>query len=148
MVPGWGQINNRQAWKVPIVAAAVTVPIILFFNNLSEYKQLKQAYIYRLDNDTSNDSLIPEKYEPLSNNSMKYYRDAYRQNVDYSALAFILAWGLNIVDAAVYAHLKDFDVSDKLSFKLKPTINTGGRGNVALIVTFRDTNKRRQLITF
>ena len=146
-VPGWGQIDNGQGWKVPVVAAAVTVPVILFFNNLTEYKALKQAYIYKVDTIPSNDDLIPPEYEPLSANSLKYYRDAYRQNVDYSALAFILAWGLNIVDAAVYAHLKDFDVSDKLSLKLKPSIGFGGRGNVALIVTFRDANKRRSIFS-
>lgn len=142
-VPGWGQIDNKQIWKVPIVAAAVTVPVILFFNNLYTYKDLKQAYIYKVDTILSNDALIPPEYAPLSANSLKYYRDAYRQNVDYSALAFILAWGLNIVDAAVFAHLKDFDVSDKLSVKLKPSIGWGGRGNLALIVTFRDANKHR-----
>jgi hypothetical protein len=142
-VPGWGQINNKQAWKTPIVAAAVTIPVILFFNNLTTYKDLKQAYIYKVDTFPANDVLIPPEYEPLSANSLKYYRDAYRQNVDYSALAFLLAWGLNIVDAAVFAHLKDFDVSDKLSMKFKPSIGPGGRGNLALIVTFRDANKRR-----
>jgi hypothetical protein len=31
----------------------------------------------------------------------------------------MLFWGLNVVDAAVDAHLKTFDVSDKLSFQIK-----------------------------
>jgi hypothetical protein len=146
-VPGWGQINNHQAWKVPLVAAAIGIPVLLFFNNLSEYKALRQAYIYRVDGDTSNDHLIPEKYQPISANSLKYYRDAYRQNVDYSALAFLIAWGLNVVDAAVYANLRDFDVSDKLSMKIKPSMQGYNRGSIALVFTFRDANKSvRQLI--
>ena len=142
-IPGWGQITNKQAWKVPFVAAAITVPAVLFFYNLEEYQALKQTYIYMLDTIPSNDALIPEKYQPLSPNSVKYYRDAYRQNVDYSALVFILAWGLNVVDAAVFAHLKDFDVSDKLSLKIKPSINLLGQSNVGLVLTFKDAKRNK-----
>lgn len=146
-IPGWGQVTNRQIWKVPLVAAAVSLPVVVFFSNLKEYKGLKQAYIYKVDNDTSNDSLIPERYAPLSANSIKYYRDSYRQNVDYSALVFILAWGLNVVDAAVFANLKDFDVSDKLALKLKPGINFTGQSSIGLVLTFKGA-KSKSFLTF
>jgi hypothetical protein len=35
-------------------------------------------------------------------------------------LFFVLLWGLNVVDAAVDAHLKSFDVSPDLSLRFKP----------------------------
>lgn len=147
-VPGWGQINNRQAWKTPIVVAAVTIPAVLFFYNLNQYKALKEAYILKVDNDPTNDNQIPIEFQPLSANSIKFYRDQYRQNVDFSALVFILAWGLNVADAAVFAHLRDFDISDKLSMKLKPGLDFIGRGNVALVFTFKDANKSNRQIKF
>ena len=50
----------------------------------------------------------------------KYYRDEYRRDIDYSVLFFVVLWGLNVVDAAVDAHLKAFDVSPDLSIQLKP----------------------------
>lgn len=146
-IPGWGQISNRQAWKVPLVVAAISLPAVLFFNNLKEYKALRQSYIYRLDKDTSNDILVPERFRVLSNNSIKFYRDSYRQNVDYSALVFILAWGLNVVDAAVFANLKDFDVSEKLGLQIKPAINFMGRSSVGLVLTFRDAKKSKPFFT-
>lgn len=146
-VPGWGQITNRQVWKVPIVAAAVAIPAYLFFDNLAVYKELKQAYIYKVDTFPANDVLIPPQYKVLSANSLKYYRDTYRQNVDYSALAFILAWGLNVVDAAVFANLRDFDVSDKLAIKLKaPSINLTGQSSVGLVLTFKGPKNKSFLI--
>ena len=37
-------------------------------------------------------------------------------------LAFVLLYGLQIVDATVDAHLFYFDVSDDLSMNLQPTI--------------------------
>ena len=51
---------------------------------------------------------------------IKTFRNEVRQNVDYSVLFFIFFWGLNVVDAAVDAHLKMFDVNDNLSLHIKP----------------------------
>jgi hypothetical protein len=137
VVPGWGQINNKQAWKLPFVAAAVGLPVWAFVVNLQLYNDLKQTYIYATDTIPGNDNLIPPEYRVLSDNSIKYYRDEYRKNVDYSAIFFLLGWGLNVADAAVFAHLRDFDVSDKLSMRVKPTINLNGQTNVSLVFSFK-----------
>lgn len=130
MVPGWGQIRNEQAWKVPLVYAALGIPAYLFFSNLEEYRGLRQAYIYKVDTIVANDALIPERYKPLTANSLRFYRDEFRRNIDYSVLAFIGAWGLQIIDAAVFANLKGFDVSDDLSLRphvpqYNPLLKTG-----------------------
>jgi hypothetical protein len=34
-----------------------------------------------------------------------------------------LAWGLQVVDATVFGHLKHFNVSDNLSMQIHPQIN-------------------------
>jgi hypothetical protein len=146
-VPGWGQVTNRQIWKVPLVATAITIPAVLFFYNLEQYKTARDVYINRMDGDTSNDNQIPPEYQVLSDNSIQYYRDSYRQNVDYSALVFLLAWGLNVVDAAVFANLKDFDVSDKLSLKIKPDFNFRGQSSVGLVLTFKPASARKRYFT-
>ena len=123
MVPGWGQITNNQWWKTPFVYAAVGIPTYLFFDNIKQYKQLRDAYRILQDGDPTNDDDIPDNLKPLSPNSIRFYRNAYRQNVDYSVLAFIIAWGLNVADAAVFANLRDFDVTDDLSLRIKPLFN-------------------------
>lgn len=119
IVPGWGQINNGQAYKVPIIYGGLGLITYLFVDNLQNYRELRDAFILRTDTFPANDNLIPERLRPLSPNSLKFYRDQYRRNVDYSALAFIIFWGLNVVDATVFAHLKDFDVSDEISIRVK-----------------------------
>ena len=78
--------------------------------------------INALDNDPSNDYLIPQPYFSVKDqpDRIKTFRNQVRQNVDYTVLFFILFWGLNVVDATVDAHLKTFDVSDDLSLQIKP----------------------------
>lgn len=144
-IPGWGQVTNKQAWKVPFVYAAVGIPAYLFFDNLKQYRILRDAYIILMDGDPSNDDQIPENLKPLSPNSIKFYRDQYRRNVDYSALAFLIGWGLNVVDAAVFANLRDFDVGDNLALRVTPQVNpllkTAGVGLV-LHASGKSANKK------
>ena len=120
MVPGWGQIYNKKYWKVPLVYGALGVTAGVFFYNVKNYKSLRQAYIYKTDTLPGNDELIDPKFKNLSAGALKSYRNTFRQNIDYSVLFFILFWGLNVVDATVDGHLKQFDVDENLSLKIKP----------------------------
>jgi hypothetical protein len=52
-------------------------------------------------------------------------------------LAFILLWGLNVIDATVDAHLKTFDVSPDLSFKIKAGYSEIGETHGLSLVLFR-----------
>ena len=123
LIPGWGQAYNKKYWKIPIVYAALGTTASIFFYNLSTYKLLKQAVIYRSDTITSNDVLIDPRFVNLSLESIRTYRNEYRQNIDYSVLFFLIFWGLNVVDATVDAHLKSFDVSNDISLRIKPHYN-------------------------
>jgi len=137
IIPGWGQIYNGQIWKVPLVYGAVGTTAGIFFYNIKYYKDFRNAYIYKTDTDTSNDKLINPRFLALSANSLKQNRDNFRRNVDLSVLAFLIAWGLNVVDATVAAHLKQFDVSDDLSFHVKPTLNIYGQPGFSLVLNFK-----------
>ncbi len=120
IVPGWGQITNKKYWKLPLVYGGLGTTVAVFFYNIKNYKLLKLAYIYKIDTFPANDILIDPRFKNLSANSLKTYRNAFRQNVDYSVLFFIFFWGLNVVDATVDAQLKAFDVNDNLSLKFTP----------------------------
>ena len=47
------------------------------------------------------------------------YRNQYRKDMDYSVLIMLLLWGLNVVDATVDGHLRDFEVGDNLSLRFQ-----------------------------
>ncbi|MEP7142877.1 MAG: DUF5683 domain-containing protein [Ferruginibacter sp.] len=120
MIPGWGQIYNRKYWKLPLVYGALGITAGVFFYNVKTYKLLRRAYIYKIDTISANDSLVDPRFTNLSAEAIRTYRNSFRQNVDYSVLFFIVFWGLNIVDATVDGHLKQFDVNDNLTLQLKP----------------------------
>jgi hypothetical protein len=127
LIPGWGQAYNREYWKIPLVYGALAIPAGLFVYNNNWYKKTKYAYEAKynaeVNNDTTGLSAIDPQLQGLSTASLQSYRNTFRRDRDYSILFFLLAWGLNVVDATVFGHLKDFDVSNDLSMNVKPNFN-------------------------
>ena len=52
--------------------------------------------------------------------NIKWYRDTFRRYRDYSIIATVLVYALNIIDANVFAHFQDFDISDDLTLRIEP----------------------------
>jgi hypothetical protein len=129
MVPGWGQIYNRQYWKLPLVAGAfVSLGMIANYNHVRYKKYRNYYYVVSPHSDDPKyvpPATVPVPYEDgvtrdLDVNQLKRINDGFRRNRDFTYIGMVLAWALNVVDANVSAHLKTFDVSDELSFRVKP----------------------------
>lgn len=119
VLPGLGQVYNREYWKIPLVYAALGITTGTFIFNMDKYRTYRNAYRIRMD---GNADTVDDFVGLYSDASLKVLRDGYREYVDYSVLVFVLAYGLNIVDATVFAHLKNFDMSDDLSMKIVPAV--------------------------
>ncbi|MEM1043162.1 MAG: DUF5683 domain-containing protein [Bacteroidota bacterium] len=132
LVPGWGQLTNRDYLKVPVVAAGVGGAVwlaVLYANRTVLYRR---AAIFA-DCDTGvavpegtcdnfedfRDEWI-EAGQPAANVS-RSIRDDSRRNRDFSILLGTLAYALQALDAYVSAELAGFDVSDDLSLRVLPT---------------------------
>lgn len=152
IIPGWGQIYNKKYWKVPIVYGAIGTTVGIFTYNLKWYNRTRYAYkiAYQIAQGQGNagQDKVYSELVPLLNypESLRQYRNEFRQNVDYSVLFFLLAWGLNVVDATVDGHLKDFDVSQDLSMRFQPgyspLANTTG---LSLIVSIGNKKPSKNL---
>ena len=134
LLPGLGQIYNKKYWKLPIVYGALGTCAGIFIYNMGNYKDTKFAYRVKYNmrvfgTDSASFASIKDNLKPLSEESLKFYRNQFRRDIDYSALVFILLWGLNVVDATVDAHLKSFDVSPDLSLRIKPGYSDLARTN-------------------
>lgn len=147
ILPGAGQVYNKKYWKVPIVYAAIGIPAYAFFFNKSWYEKCQYALTVTINGSTG-DSLAKVAPELLpfvqsdDVNGIITNRDSFRKNQDYSVLFFLLFYGLNIVDATVDAHLKDFNVSSDLSFQIKPMILPGPTPSAGITLAF-DFHKPR-----
>ena len=131
ILPGWGQAYNKEYWKIPIVYGILAIPTVLYFYNNSFYKKTKFAYEARFkeaNKDSADVPFIDKQLKNLSISSLQSYRNSFRRDRDYSILWFLLAWGLQVADATVWAHLKQFDVSNDLSMQVKPLFNPQTRG--------------------
>jgi len=145
IIPGWGQAYNREYWKIPIVYGALAIPTSLFIYNNKWYQKTKEAYTIRVTNDTANFDKIDPKLQSLSAADLQYYRNSFRQSRDYSVIFFLVVWGLNVADATVFAHLKEFNVSDDLSLRIKPDFNINTKlPALSMALNFRD-NKPKML---
>lgn len=116
ILPGWGQVYNRSAWKVPIIYAGFGVFGYLYYDNNINYKAAK--YNYR----NYDNPAVTDIDRNRTASSYQQERDFYRRNRDLQVIIAALWYGLNLVDAMVEAHLDGFDVSDDISMRVKPTL--------------------------
>lgn len=120
MIPGWGQVTNKQIWKVPIVYGLIGGLTYYSIQLHSNYQDYRAAY-YNLNPNTPDDfkfgptpDYIPES---SSLEALRQNRNFYRNRRDLVFVFVGLSYALNAIDAYVFAHLRSFDVSDDLSFK-------------------------------
>lgn len=110
IVPGLGQAYNKKYWKIPIVYGAIGTGVYVYNNNNNEYRRYRNAYKQRLK------GLEDEFSGQFSNNTLINAQRTFQRNRDLSLLVTVGLYVLNIVDANVDAHLKQFNVSNDLSF--------------------------------
>jgi hypothetical protein len=118
VLPGLGQAYNKKYWKIPLVYAALGTAYYFVDKNIDEFKDFKSAYVKRIDDDPAT---MDTKYDNVyTDQQLLRLIDDRRRNRDLSYVALGVAYILNIVDAAVDAHLYYFNVSDDLSMRVAP----------------------------
>jgi hypothetical protein len=124
LIPGWGQAYNKQYWKIPLVYGVIALPAATYIYNNDMYKKTKFAYEAKFKEaagDLSDVAKIDPVLKNLSTSSLQSYRNIFRKDRDYSIMWMIVTWGINVIDATVSGHLKEFDINNDLSFKIQPT---------------------------
>ena len=115
LVPGLGQAYNGDYWKIPIFYTGLGACVYALGFNQQQYDRYRDMYI----------DFNEGKYEGnLTVDNIKWYRDQHRRMRDYSIIATILVYALNIIDANVFAHFSTFDISDDITFNVEPAMIT------------------------
>ena len=117
LVPGLGQCYNGEPWKVPIYWGFLIGSGFYLHDNTVKYNHFRQIYIDASNPDCGYDGRI-------SADTALYYRDMYREWRDYSILAIAASYLLQVIDANVFAYMRDFEVSEDIAVNLEPTVIT------------------------
>lgn len=115
VLPGLGQYYNERYWKTPVVLGLLGTGagIIVFFNG--QYRDFRDAFIAELNGQEHEFTEIG-----LSAERLAALQDDRRRSRDYAIAFTSLFYILNIVDAAVDAHLFDFDA--EVDFSWNPNL--------------------------
>lgn len=116
--PGLGQIYNKKYWKLPLVYGALGAGVYAITFNHDQYKIYLDAFYTRIDDIPGNDQFVGQYDE----RQLIELQNIYRRWRDLSVILTGVAYGLQILDAYVDAHLFYFDVSDDLSLNWQPSI--------------------------
>lgn len=131
ILPGLGQVYNKRYWKVPLVYAAIGTGVYSYVYNDDLYDRVRIAFKRRkagfIDDEfyDLNGSGIEPGNPDLSDEALQDAQERYQRDRDFALLITVVLYALNIVDANVDAHLKQFNIDDDLSLDInfKPYLN-------------------------
>lgn len=130
LLPGLGQAYNGEYWKIPVYYTGLMCSAHFLVTNNTNYLRYKRIY--------NQATAVNSTYDgPVSASTAKYYRDVYRRYRDYSVVALMGFYLLQIIDANVFSYMQNFELGDDLSMSVSPALispdmgyamNAGGYG--------------------
>jgi hypothetical protein len=134
VLPGMGQIYNKKYWKLPLVYGGfigIGYGIQFYQKGYSKYKgELFDV----IDND------LATSKSGFTESQLRTIVDRYRRERDFMIILMAGMYLLQIVDAHVDAHLKEFDLNPNLHVRLEPSMGndmmTGRTAGIALKFRF------------
>lgn len=134
VLPGLGQIYTKKYWKLPLVYGGffATGYAINFYQE--GYTKYKNELFYLLEtNATLSQSGFTET-------QLITIVDRYRRERDFMIIVMAGVYLLQMIDAHVDAHLKEFDLNPTFQVSIRPTAEnntlTGTTAGLSLIIRF------------
>tara|TARA_S200000501_G_scaffold192713_1_gene181504 strand:- start:269 stop:751 length:483 start_codon:yes stop_codon:yes gene_type:complete len=121
ILPGLGQINNKQAFKVPFVYAGFMGFAHFINENNKLYHTFRNAYLASTDNRADTENRIDGQF---NFNALKQQADNLKRDRDYLVLLMTLFYLTNVAEAYISGHLREFKINDSFLAKLQPTIQS------------------------
>ena len=137
IVPGLGQIYNEKYWKTGVIYVSAGLLGYLYRLNTDSMDSYQQALDVRIDGDPNT---TDNKYPFFTDAKVTSERDYYRNNRDRIIIGMVALYALQIIDANVDAHLKEFEINEDLVLNVDPGWSympgTGLQSNLKLTLRF------------
>ena len=134
LLPGLGQIYNKKAWKIPIIYGGGMFMVFSSINSNTQYLFFREALFLEVDGD-------PDTINETGLNESQIRRrvEFFRRNRDFYYILTGALYLLNILDAHVDAHLREFDINDELALSIKPAMvqNPWNIANIGLTLQLK-----------
>lgn len=132
LVPGLGQYYNKHYWKIPVIYAGFGAAAYFIYDNTKNYNLYRSEYAAQLNGKGTDDL----RFINMSSEEFEYNIDYYQRNRDLAYIFTGVFYALQIVDAVVFAHLKGFDISEDISFRVRPIVTPQGSYGFGLALNF------------
>ncbi len=137
VLPGSGQFYNKKYWEMPLVYGGFAG--LIYMANFYHGADIKfRGQLFDVINEpTANGGLSPDG---LTKAQLRTIVDKTRRERDFFIILNGMWYLLQMVDAHVDAHLKEFDLNPKMQVSLEPLIEnslmTGRNSGFSLIIKF------------
>lgn len=111
VVPGLGQVYNKKYWKIPIIYAGMAAGVYFYKQQDDEYDRFRDAYKRRLA------GYDDDEFQGISDDRLINAQKSAQKNKSISIIVTVAFYLLNVVDANVDAHLRQYEVSEDLSLQ-------------------------------
>ena len=118
VLPGLGQVYNRQYWKVPLIIGGG----VMLGHYIKYHDRLYNSFRSALIAESDADARTVNPYFGLNTETLQANVDQLRRDRDYLMIMTTFFYLLNIVDAHISAHLHEFQINDALSMDIRPAI--------------------------
>ena len=148
VLPGLGQAYNKRYWKIPIVWGAIGTGVDAYLYTDDLYDRYRTAFTRRRAGFTDDefydlnpdDDFVPTS-PSVSDQALQDAQERFQRDRDLALLITIGLYVLNIIDANVDAHLKQYNVNEDLSLRVRPyldyhPINSEANYGLALAIRF------------
>ena len=142
ILPGLGQVYNEKYWKIPVIyAGGLALGYAISYQN-DRFRVFRKAQLAKENGVESENPLSGTRYDIES--TIDRGTERFNRDRDFMVILMAGFYALNIVDAIVDAHLKEFEVNEDLSFRIKPAFEQTAPAlsphynvGLALTLTFR-----------
>jgi hypothetical protein len=117
ILPGLGQVYNKKYWKLPLVYGG----FYLIGNGINYYNDIYKTYKVHLFSNLEN-NVDRNQATGLSTTQLRRIVDKARRERDFMVILMGGMYILQMIDAHVDAHLKEFDLNPNLRVSVEPTM--------------------------
>ncbi|MCK6618142.1 MAG: DUF5683 domain-containing protein [Cyclobacteriaceae bacterium] len=134
VLPGAGQVYTKKYWKLPLVYGGFFATGYALNVYQNGYRKYRSELFYVLDTGA------PLSPSGFTESQLRTIVDRYRRERDFMIIVMAGVYLLQMVDAHVDAHLKEFDVNPSLQVSIRPTAEnnmlTGTTAGLSLVIRF------------